>query len=268
MKIKTGFPKSTQKNMILLTVLLSLSSCLQETGADNTATQKSTISLSSLAVTAPISDIPVDSFDCQFNGSSVIENTAITAYQNSNVAFGENCISESRLCTSGSLSGSYQFASCQVGAPASCLFDGRTIAHGDSITGFTSSTVPFGQVCSLVAETRTCTNGILSGSALYGSCETNTPRSCLFDGKTILSGDSIIAYQNSSSQYGNTCAQESRTCTDGTLSGAFAYGSCSIDQPASCLFEGRTLAHGESVVAFQASRRSIWLNMHSRIKNM
>jgi hypothetical protein len=197
--------------------------------------------------------IPTDSFDCNFNSSTVAENTAVTAYQNSSVPFGQSCVSESRLCKVGELSGSYQFATCSVGTAASCLFDGRTIAHGDSVTGYTSSTVPFGQVCSAAAETRTCNNGALSGSAQYANCETNTPRSCLFDGKTILNGETIFAYQNSSSQFGNACAQESRTCVDGTLSGSFAYGSCTIDQPASCLFDGRTIADGESVSAFLSS---------------
>lgn len=212
------------------------------------------VSLVTLSQTAQaLFTIPTDATDCNFNGTTVPENTAVTAFQNSSVPFGQSCISESRLCQVGALSGSYQFASCNTGSAQSCLFDGRTIAHGDSITGYTSSAVPFGQVCSTVAETRTCNNGVLSGSAQYGNCETNTPRACLFDGKTILNGDSVLAYQNSSSQYGNTCTQESRTCNDGTLSGSFAFGSCTLDQPASCLFDGRTLAHGESVVAFQSS---------------
>lgn len=212
------------------------------------------VTLVSLSQTAhALFTIPSDSFDCNFNGATIAENTSVIAYQNSSAPFGQNCISESRVCKVGELSGSYQFASCNVGSAASCLFDGRTIAHGDSITGYSASTVPFGQVCSTVAETRTCNNGVLSGSAQYANCETNTPRSCLFDGKTILNGESILAYQNSSSQYGNNCTQESRTCVDGTLSGSFSYGSCTIDQPASCLFDGRTIAHGETVPAFLSS---------------
>ncbi len=197
--------------------------------------------------------IPTDPINCNFNGAVVADGASVAAFQNSTVGFGNSCISENRLCTAGALSGSYTFANCAVGAAASCLFNGATISHGDSITGYTSSTVAFNQVCSSVAETRTCNNGVLSGSATFASCNTSAARSCLFDGKTILSGDSITGYQTSTSQFGGFCTKESRVCTDGTLSGSFAFGSCTVDQPASCLFNGRTLAHGEVAVAFQSS---------------
>ena len=247
--------KNKLQTLILMTTLISMTSCFdQGTKTDSTSpTTKVSPTTSILAVSAPTFEIPTDPIDCNFNGEVVIDGTAITSFQNSTAEFGNNCVSESRLCTAGDLSGSFQFAHCAVGAPASCLFDGVTINHGDSITGYTSSTVGFGQVCSAVAETRTCNHGVLSGSATFASCNTNAARSCLFDGKTILSGDSIIGFQSSSSQFGGACTQESRTCLDGTLSGSFVFGSCTMDQPASCLLNGRTLAHGEIAVAFQSS---------------
>jgi parallel beta helix pectate lyase-like protein len=52
--------------------------------------------------------------------------------------------------------------------------------------------------------------------------------SCSFDGKTIASGSSVTAYQASSVAPGNLCVSESRTCSDGVLSGTYGYASCSV----------------------------------------
>jgi hypothetical protein len=243
---------SKLQKMILITAALYMTSCLEQGASTSSSTAEKTSMTTSLAIT-PSFTIPTDPIDCSFNGDNMPDGNSVTAYQNSTVNFGNSCISETRVCTAGALSGSYQFANCSVGAPASCLFNGTTINHGDSVTGYSSSSVPFGQVCSGVAETRTCNNGVLSGSATFASCDTNAARSCLFDGKTILSGESITAFQSSTSQFGGSCDQESRLCTDGTLSGSYTFGSCTIGQPASCLFNGRTLAHGESAIAFESS---------------
>jgi hypothetical protein len=55
-----------------------------------------------------------------------------------------------------------------VTAGANCTFNGQTVANGSSVTAYQASTVPSGQSCAL--ETRTCTNGTLSGSYQYASC--------------------------------------------------------------------------------------------------
>jgi hypothetical protein len=55
--------------------------------------------------------------------------------------------------------------------PSNCTFDGRTIAHGSSVTAFASATVPVCEPCD--SQQRTCNNGVLSGSYTVASC---TPR--------------------------------------------------------------------------------------------
>jgi hypothetical protein len=190
---------------------------------------------------------------CSFNGQVIANDGRVVAYQNSTVPQGESCVSEVRLCVDGVLYGSYAYASCSIAQNASCIFNGQTVAHGGSVTGYTSSTVPFGQSCSTVTEVRTCNNGVLSGSAAYSSCEANTPRACLFNGETLSHGESVKAFEASTSQFGGSCVSETRSCNDGTLSGSFQFGACNIDQPASCLFDGRTIAHGENVAAFPSS---------------
>lgn len=190
---------------------------------------------------------------CEFNGQTIPNDSRVTAYQNSSVPAGSSCVSEQRLCVDGVLYGSYQYASCSVAEPASCLFNGQTIAHGDAVTAYTASTVAFGVSCSTVAQTRTCNNGVLSGNAPYSSCESNAPRSCLFNGLTVSHGNSVNAFQSSTTQYGGSCTSETRTCNDGTLSGSFQFETCNVDAPASCMFDGRNVAHGEVVTAFASS---------------
>ncbi|MFN3697688.1 MAG: hypothetical protein ACK4VO_09635 [Pseudobdellovibrio sp.] len=194
--------------------------------------------------------IPDDN-GCTFNGQPLQDGESITAYQNSTVAFGNQCISETRTCKSASLSGSYQFASCAVDQPASCLFNGQTISHGQTINAFISSSVSFGSLCQ--SEQRTCLNGVLSGSAAYASCAVDQAASCLFNGQTIAHGQAVKAFQNSSVVYGQSCISQDRLCDNGVLTGAYQFGSCSVDQPASCLFNGQTIAHGQVVTGFLSS---------------
>ncbi len=188
---------------------------------------------------------------CTFNGQAVASGQTITAFQNSTVPYGQSCVSQVETCTNGVLSGSFTFPSCTPGTPASCSFNGQTIASGQSITSYQNSTVPYGQAC--VPQVRTCTNGSLSGSYNFSSCSTGTPASCTFNGQTIASGQSFTAYQSSSVPYGQSCLPQVETCTNGTLNGSYSYASCSMGAPASCLFNGQSIASGQTVTAYLSS---------------
>ena len=68
---------------------------------------------------------------------------------------------------------------------------GATVAHGASVTAYQSTTVPLGQTC--LSQTRSCSNGALSGTFAHTSCApltTNAPASANFDGRieTVNSG--------------------------------------------------------------------------------
>jgi hypothetical protein len=188
---------------------------------------------------------------CLFNGESLADGAQVTAYQNSTVPYGQTCVSEPRLCTDGQLSGNYSYLNCSVGAPVACLFNGQTIASGATVTAYQNSTVPYGSTCT--SETQTCTNGALSGSYSYAACDVGAPVSCLFNGQTIASGTSISTYSTSTVPYGQTCVSQTRTCTNGQLSGSATFASCKVDAPASCLFNGQTVVSGSSVVGYTSS---------------
>jgi hypothetical protein len=104
---------------------------------------------------------------CMFDGQPVADNPSSTAYQNSSAPHGSKCSSESPTCVNGALSGSFAFVSCAEDAPAACLFNGQTIAHGEDVTAWKKATSP--PACQ--SQTRTCSDGVLSGEFQYSSCQ-------------------------------------------------------------------------------------------------
>lgn len=64
------------------------------------------------------------------------------------------------------------------------------------------------------------------GSAGAGA---GTAKSCTFGGTTVAHGASVTAYQASSVASGQTCQSQTRTCSNGTLSGTYANASCSVE---------------------------------------
>lgn len=248
---KQGVFMNLKNGLYILTSLSLLTACQNGGNSPSPAssTEKDYYAIAMALAPSITYTIPTDlETDCYFNSEVVTSGSSIVAYASSSVAFGESCLSESRTCENGILSGSYNYASCSVNAAASCLFNGATIADGQSITAYINSSAPVGESCQ--SEVRTCTNGILSGSASYAGCQVDGNASCLFDGKTILHGESTSAFLNSSESFGSTCQLEFRTCENGVLSGSNQYSTCLINEPASCLFNGQTIAHGENVNAF------------------
>lgn len=153
----------------------------------------------------------------------------MTAYQSSTAPFGQTCASQSRLCTNGTLGGTYQSAACTVSPASSCTFNGWTVASGASVTGYQASIVAYGQTCT--PQTLTCQNGTLSNASSYpfGSCTVQAAvASCTFNGSTVASGSSVTAYQSSSVASGSTCVSQTRSCTNGTLSGSYSNAACSV----------------------------------------
>jgi hypothetical protein len=56
----------------------------------------------------------------------------------------------------------------------SCTFNGSTVANGASVTAYQQGSLPPGYSCAALSETRTCTNGVLSGSYLQPMCTIST----------------------------------------------------------------------------------------------
>jgi hypothetical protein len=76
-------------------------------------------------------------------------------------------------------------------------------------------------------NTSTCQTG---WTLVNGNCVINqtTTASCSLQSSIILSNQTILAYNQFSVPNGQVCVSESRTCTNGMLSGSFLYTSCSV----------------------------------------
>jgi hypothetical protein len=106
-----------------------------------------------------------------------------------------------------------------TGAASSCTFNNQSISSGQSVTAYQAASVAFGATCT--SQTRTCTNGTLSGTYVNPSCIVGAAQSCTFNNQSLSNGGSVTAYQSSSVAFGASCLSETRICANGTLSGSF-----------------------------------------------
>ena len=231
------------------------SQCLLQLRTCSDGTLSGTYQYASCATAAVATTTPTTT-SCTFDGQTIANGQSVTAHQSSVGAKGSQCLSQLRTCSDGTLSGTYQYASCSVEAAAttaaSCTFNGQTIASGQSVTAYQSSVGSKGSQC--VSQQRTCSNGTLSGTYQLNECPAGTASSCTFNGQTIASGSSVTAYQAQTVPQGSVCASQARTCSNGTLSGSYQYGTCTAQSAAaSCSFNGQTVASGSSVTAYQSS---------------
>ncbi len=196
------------------------------------------------------------SISCVWNGATVAAGASVSAYQAATVPNGSICLSESRTCVNGALSGSFAFSACQVSAPLSCTFNGQTVANGATVSAYQSSVVAAGGSC--LSQIRVCQNGTMTGSYQSASCIVSSssappPANCSFNGTLVIAGTSVTAYQTSSVAYGSSCVSQTRSCTNGSLTGSYTYASCQPSAPSACTFNGSAVAHGAAVTAYQAA---------------
>ena len=186
---------------------------------------------------------------CLFNGQAITAGSSVTAYQQSSVPSSQQCVSQTRTCSDGVLSGSFTNASCMVVAAGNCALGAQEIANGATVSGYSAAQVGSGQTCASVAATATCTNGVLSKN-IYSACSIATSASCQFNGQFLPDGASITSYLTASVPFGSACSPEVRTCTNGTLSGNYAAPACVVAPSASCNYANTAIASGESVSVY------------------
>tara|TARA_A100001015_G_scaffold7987_1_gene9847 strand:+ start:1711 stop:4413 length:2703 start_codon:yes stop_codon:yes gene_type:complete len=185
---------------------------------------------------------------CDFAGGTVPDGGNVVAYQSESVEAGSTCSSQTRFCNNGQLSGSYTYTTCQAEEATDCQFNGNSIANGVSTTAYQTATVPFGSACT--SQTRTCSNGTLSGSYTFSKCDEADPVNCFFNGTTIQHGYFVTAYLSDSVAAGSSCSSQNRTCFNGVLSGTYAHGYCAIQQALSCSFNDQPIDSGQSITAY------------------
>ncbi|MBI5456736.1 hypothetical protein HY969_03255 [Candidatus Kaiserbacteria bacterium] len=130
-----------------------------------------------------------------------------------------------------------------VNPPANCSFNGSTVNHGSSVTAYQAATVPYGQSCASQSQSRSCSNGTLSGTYQYESCTVDNPAptcSIAVAPTTITSGESSTLTWSSSNA--TTCTGTNFS-TGGATSGSTSVSpSSSTNYSASCTGTGGTTA--------------------------
>lgn len=202
--------------------------------------------------TPPTPPAPADCVHAQLG--TIKHGASISAFSAAQVSFGSTCQSETRTCNNGVLSGSYTHKSCAVNSASSCTVEGLgTIAHGSSITAFSTASVPYGSTCQ--SQVRACNNGTLSGSFSQKTCTVAPPATCNVAGLgNVAHGASVTAFATASVPFGSTCQSQVRTCNNGTLTGSYSQKTCVVSPAASCAVDGLgTVAHGSSITAFSTA---------------
>ena len=191
-------------------------------------------------------------------GSSIPSGSSVTAYQTSSVVSPSTCVSQTRTCTNGVLSGSYTNQSCTVTYPAPTA---TITASPTSLSSGSRSTLTWSSTnaTSCTSSSNWFSQGATSGSRLTDpiSVTSTFTLSCTGPGGTanasvtvtvippascapptplwggyIANGTSVTAYQTSSVVSPSTCVSQTRTCTNGVLSGSYTNQSCTVTYPA------------------------------------
>ena len=189
--------------------------------------------------------------------TTIAHNTQKYFYSQETVPYTNTCddFKQLRVCADSiiSVSNTYKYPLCSVIPARSCTLDYETVAHGSSHTFYSSRT---SSGCSGISQSRSCTDGALSGSGTYqySVCAKTGQRYCLLDGKYVTHNATSTFYSQTNVPFGNTCSQFTldRHCSDGTLSGnaSYSHASCSAANPASCTLDGKTLNHTESATFY------------------
>lgn len=191
--------------------------------------------------------------NCFYEGEEIVHGSSRTFYSATHIPFGSSCASyaTTRHCTDGVLSGSTSHIrlSCSPALSASCTLDGKTVTNNTTGDFYSAGTVPFGGTCASITQSRSCTNGILSGSDSYNraSCTVAGPGACALDGISVAHNASRTFYSSSTVPYSQSCTTLtlSRSCSNGSLSGSDAYNraSCTVSAPRPCTLDGATVSH-------------------------
>lgn len=145
---------------------------------------------------------------CVINGRTINHNQSIRVFQSSSVASGQVCVSEQRTCVNGYLNGSYINFSCEVNAPISCSLNGVNIAHGQKVIKFKSKYENPKEQCE--KEERTCSSGVLSGSAIFDTCEKNV--NFKFKDRTKIYTDTQLKTKLEKMGFDNSIIRDFKDC--------------------------------------------------------
>lgn len=201
---------------------------------------------------------------CTLDGVAMAHGQSLKFYKQETVLFGQSCASfqGTRTCDNGYVEGDrdYRFTSCSAAGAKSCTvvtaigstISTTTVAHGSSRNFWSDNSVPYTTNCDAYKLSRTCTDGVLSGSAShkYPSCDVVEEKSCVIDGITVAGGATRTFYSARSVAATAKCdtIDASRKCTNGVLSGSatYQYAYCAPIGKRYCVLDGAYVADDAS----------------------
>jgi hypothetical protein len=196
----------------------------------------------------PVSIEPV----CLTPWGQTIENgITVTAFNQSSVAFNDECKPSDITCVNGSISGTGKFPTCVRRTPIACQLPwGETLEHATSRVAFGYATVPFGSTCP--QEARTCSDGVLSGTAQFQNCSIQSAANCKTPwGSHVPHGNTVVAFNSATVDFGRTCDAQIRMCNNGILTGNASIQNCAPSPPRNCFTPwGASIVHGTSIDAY------------------
>lgn len=141
----------------------------------------------------------------------------------------------------------------------SCWNGTTYVPHGSTIEMYSTKVPPAGYTCASFAQTRTCVDGVLTGSSAfqYASCGL---ASCTLGGTTYAHGESDRFYSKTTPSRGFTCKdyEQERTCLNGAFTGSSSYSHlwCSERETEeySCIEDGVNIDDGESRMFYSKER--------------
>lgn len=158
-----------------------------------------------------------------------------TAYTSSQVWYGQTCDAVSIVCAYWSIRygtvnapwtivNTQLTTSCEVSEPIGCTSSCGSIDHNDTVTTYSSATIPHGngQTCSDIQIVSTCTNGQLFPS--WGescTCQIAPPAGCVApNGDRVAHESSLTLYQYPQviavpGDGSDTCVRQRRQCING-----------------------------------------------------
>lgn len=185
-------------------------------------------------------------------GNPIAEGKSVVAYE---VTSDKLCRSSTRVCSGGFLSGQGNLPACP-GDETCRLPWGLQLTEGDHIiTSDREGTPKPAGACGRPFIKWACTAGQIVETHLTGDCN---PGSCNAPwGERVENGASVVAFKNNiSTDCDSSANRQVRRCTNGVLGGnsAFDKMQCFEDRNPCALPWGETLAHGQSVYAYNTAR--------------
>jgi hypothetical protein len=130
---------------------------------------------------------------------------------------------------------------------------GDFVEEGATILAYDYLLVNVSDECT--PNARTCRAGVLSNKGRFKTCGQRQPANCTSPWSEVIPhGQSRNAFATPTVPYGTQCAQETRICSDGVLTGSGQFNSCTVAPPLNCKTPwGADLGHGLSVLAYSVA---------------